>query len=260
MSEAALTDASYWDSYWERAPEPRRLSPRDSHFGRRGSFMRMVERHLGNLEGKRVLEMGGGGVNYRLVALHTWGGAHVTAVDYSEVGLRLLEAVFRANDGVVQILRGDFLDLRMPADPFDVVVHWGVLEHFTDPLPMLRACRAALRTSGRLLFTMPNMEAWAARAWARYSPGNWSKHCLHPDTTLRASCAAAGLQFESGFYFGVPAIQMATSETSGPLPAVLGWSQRLATLAANVLPIPGRSRRLSLERGVIARATEQRCA
>lgn len=251
MSDRELTDAEYWDAVW-REHAPGKLRAWHPYFGRRGRFLRMVRERVGDLGGARVLEVGAGGTNYRLLALHKWMGARVTAVDYSEVGLDVLRRLFDHNGGEVTCVLGDFLRID-PPPAHDVVVHWGVLEHFEDPVPMLRACRAALTPGGRLLFSMPNLEAWAARWWARFSPDNWSKHILHPEARLRAACEQAGFAWETSFYFGHPAVQMAAWEHRGPIPAVLGVGQRLASAASSVLPLPG-VRALSQERGVLARA------
>jgi SAM-dependent methyltransferase len=252
MTDMELTDAGYWDGVWLNAPPPASLSPLDPQFGRDGDFMRMIRAHLGDLAGQRVLEVGAGGTNYRLLALNRWSGARVTGVDYSEIGLRVLAELFRHNHAEVDLLLGDFLRLALPRPDFDLVVHWGVLEHFTDPVPMLRACCTALRPGGRLLFTTPNLEAWAAWGWARFSPENWSRHILHDERTLRRASAAAGLEFGHEFYFGGPAVQMARWERGGVGPRLLGKVQRAANGAMRVLDIAVASKRLCQHRGVLA--------
>jgi 2-polyprenyl-3-methyl-5-hydroxy-6-metoxy-1,4-benzoquinol methylase len=243
-----LTDPTYWDDVWT-ASAVERLSPLDPLFGRDGTFMRIVRRQVGDLAGQHVLELGAGGANHRLLALHLWAGARVTGVDYSPVGLEVLTELFRVNGAELEAVQGDFLKTAPPCTDFDLVVHWGVLEHFTDPVPLLRACRAALRPGGRVLFSTPNMEAWAASGWASFSPRNWSRHVLHDESALRRACAAAGLELEREFYFGGVAVQMAAWERRGLVPALLGVTQR----AVRRLGISVDSRRLSQHRGALAR-------
>jgi 2-polyprenyl-3-methyl-5-hydroxy-6-metoxy-1,4-benzoquinol methylase len=250
-----LTDPAYWDGVWAETASVGRLSPLDPQFGREGAFMRMVRRQVGDLSGQRVLEVGAGGANYRLLALNRWGGAQVTGVDHSEVGLALLTEVFRINGAETKIVRGDVLHTTLPRADFDLVVHWGVLEHFSDPVPILRACCAALRPGGRLLFSTPNMEAWAAWGWAHLSPRNWSRHVLHDEAALRRACATAGLEFEHGFYFGGVAVQMAASERGGRIPALLSFTQRAVRYASRRFGVVIDSRHLSQHRGVLARKT-----
>src|SRR5262245_43451581 len=152
-----LTDAAYWNGIWAKAASVEHLSPADRRFGRDGTFMHMIRRRVGDLAGQRVLEVGAGGVNYRLLALNRWAGARVTGVDYSDVGLELLTKLFRINGAEVDAVPGDFLHIVLSRADFDLVVHWGLLEHFNDPVPILRACCAALRAGGRVLFSVPNM-------------------------------------------------------------------------------------------------------
>lgn len=83
-----LTDPAYWDRVWAEAAPVEQLPPLDPQFNRDGAFMRMIRRHVGDLVGQRVLEVGAGGANYRLLALSRWAGAHTTGVDYSGVGSR----------------------------------------------------------------------------------------------------------------------------------------------------------------------------
>ena len=248
-----LTDSAYWNGVWAAAASVEHLSPLDPRFGRDGTFMHMIRRQVGDLAGHRVLEVGAGGANYRLLALNRWAGAQVTGVDYSGVGLELLTKLFRLNSAEVEVVPGDFLHIVLPRADFDLVVHWGLLEHFSDPVPILRACCAALRPGGRVLFSVPNMEAWAARGWARFSPRNWSKHILHDEVTLQRACAAAGLEFGRGFYFGGVAVQMATFERRGLVPALLGFTQRAVRYVSRRLGITMDSRRLSQHHGVLAR-------
>jgi SAM-dependent methyltransferase len=93
--------------------------------------------------GRRVLEVGAGGANYRLLALSRWAGAHVTGVDYSGVGLEVLTRIFRMNGADVEVVRGDFLHVVLPRTDFHLVVHGGFST--TSPTPF-RSCVPAPRS------------------------------------------------------------------------------------------------------------------
>jgi SAM-dependent methyltransferase len=56
----------------------------------------------------------------------------------------------------------------MPADYFDAVFAWMVLEHLHDPLATLREIRRVLKDSAWLVFSVPNFACWERRVFGRY--------------------------------------------------------------------------------------------
>jgi SAM-dependent methyltransferase len=183
-----------------------------------------------------------------------WLQANVTALDFSENGLHVVTELFRANDCTLRLIAAD-LTTWQPDEQFDVVVHWGVLEHFVDPRPLLEKSAAALKPGGTLLFSMPNMEALAARLWERWSPDNWQKHVMHSDDLVVRTLADLGLTGVRAFHFGVPFFKMGLWERRSPLQVPISALQMFGSATARVLPIFHRFgwRRLSMERGFIAR-------
>ena len=256
VPENRVTTEGYWNDIW--APISGRdgkLSEGDFYFGRRGLFSKLVEDQLGDIAGKSVLEFGGGGNNFRLLAMAKWLGSHVTALDFSEEGLKIVEELFSANGCDASFIKGDICEW-VPAEQYDLVVHWGVLEHFVDPMPILRKSAAALKPGGSLLFSMPNMEAAAAQLWKKWSPENWSKHIFHPTELLYTQLSEIGFCNISSFYFGVPFFKMAEWEVKSVAQYPVDLMQKLASASARIfLPLNhGMGHRLvSMERIFCAR-------
>jgi SAM-dependent methyltransferase len=219
--------------------------------------MRMLRRYVPHLGGKSVVELGGGS-SYRLLSLAKWGNARVVAVDFSTDGLDTVQAIFAANGQSVQPVLADVLAWDVAEQRFDLIVHWGLLEHFADPNPLIRKCADLLAPGGTLLFTMPNMEAFGAHLWRRFAPVNWSHHVFHSDDAVRAACITSGLVLERCFHFGYPMIHVTDWESGGTLHRLgSGLMSKLAMLAAApalFLPVYQWGwRRLSVERGFVAR-------
>lgn len=241
-----LTDQAFWDVFWTKRSQLKAIGRFHQVFGERGWFLRSIP----DLREKRVVEFGGAG-SYFLLALAKWRDARVTAVDYSDGGLRLTRSLFSLNGVPVDLVHADVFDWN-PAAPFDAVVHFGLLEHFVDPVPLLLKSRQVVRDDGIVVFTMPNMDAAGAHFWRTFAPGNWEKHAYHSDGAVRSACIQADLRLERVCHFGGPLIQIAPWEIAHPLlPAVT-----LAQKAINLLGSPFYHlghRKFSSIRGFIAR-------
>jgi SAM-dependent methyltransferase len=223
------------------------------NFGRRGVFLKMIRAKLGELAGRNILELGGGGPNYRLLALRKWAGANVTALDFSPVALEQVKQVFHLHREAVQVIHANLLDWQ-PNRTYDVVTHWGVIEHFSDPAPVLRVSQQCLTPPGSLLFSMPNMHAWASVFWRKWAPANWSTHVLHEVPAIDQACHATQLRLVELFYFGVPSLQVAHWEHQGWMPSLVGRLQQLAKVSGLIFPyyhVVG-GKRISMHRGVLA--------
>jgi len=137
------SEKHHWDAFWASTRELRDVYANDD------LIVEFLQPRV-RLEGLRILEVGAGTGrdSARLAAL----GAEVWTLDYAAESLRLM----RENIGdSVEIVCGDALALPIASDSFDLVFHQGLLEHFRDPLALLRENHRILKPGGRVLVDVP---------------------------------------------------------------------------------------------------------
>jgi SAM-dependent methyltransferase len=141
---------SHYAGYYEASPE---LSPLTT--ARLGEWARLL---LPYKKTGRILEVGCG-VGHFLAAA-TAEGFEAWGTEISTSGLsRLKERGFH-------VLSGALADLALPAEHFDSVVLFEVLEHVEDPGRYLAESRRVLRDGGLLLLTTPNFGSLSRRLLA----------------------------------------------------------------------------------------------
>ena len=245
-----LTESSFWDSEWKKINLGNYLL-KSSHFyfGKNGVFTNIILKYV-NLDGvTSVLEIGGGGANYRLLSLAKWFNLEVAAIDYSPVAIEVVKKLFAKNKQSANFINSDFSDFATQKK-YDLVVHWGVLEHFTDPIPLLKKSFDLIKPGGQLLFTMPNMVSFGAIFWKKWAPDSWSKHHYHTDEVIKDALKSIGFEAGEIFYFGLPLIT-SPWERKNIFTILLSLSQSFVSAVARVLPICSflTSRKISSERG-----------
>jgi SAM-dependent methyltransferase len=189
MPEGAAMARYYPDSYYGTPDEKRFAGPVEA--AQRllyGNRVRQVERHAGGRPG-RVLDVGCGR-GFLLDAFRRRGWA-VEGTELSEGSSRYAREVLG-----LRIHLGALQDLGLPAESFDAVAIWHVLEHVGDPGAVLAEARRLLRPGGVLLVGVPNFGSLEARATrAGWFHLDVPRHLIHfTPETLRGGLRAAGLE------------------------------------------------------------------
>ncbi len=114
--------------------------------------VRNVGRFMGEVAGKRVLDLGCGVGFFGGIAQQR--GARVTGLDFSAVALELC----RARQPGMDVLRGDATRLPFASAAFDVVLLNDIIEHLAEDLgrAMLAEVFRVLRPGGRLVVDTDN--------------------------------------------------------------------------------------------------------
>ena len=209
-----LTDAAFWDKQWTtRSLAARNVKwLRGGDFGSHGLFLRIMRRFApGVFNRKDVIELGGACSRF-LVDLAKFENARVCAVDYSPIGVEQTRKMFEEHGVVGEVLEADFFDLPNQNLRYDVVTHWGLLEHFSVPALIISISSSLLKPGGYLVFTMPNLDAAGAYFWKWFSPQNHAAHILHSDKVILEECERAGLQLVRLFHSGPPLLRMGPAE------------------------------------------------
>jgi len=139
----------------------------------------------------RLLDFGCGSGRY--LARMRQRGFDVHGHDASEATVRAL----RDRLGI-PATSGPFPPPELEGHGFDLVTAWQVLEHLPDPVATLDALRGVLAPGGKLVATVPNADAGAARWFGPAWYGlDLPRHLSHFDaTTLRDTLARAGFAVE----------------------------------------------------------------
>jgi SAM-dependent methyltransferase len=206
-SNVDLTSSAFWESQWQGLRDGD-VSARSARRRRkRYGLMRFLREQVAMLDAGSpdVLELGcaPGGI---LGELHRWfPEARLHGLDYAPQGLAATERFF-ARLGIPATLHCGDLRQFDPGRKYDVVYSCGLVEHFTDPVPVLRHHARLCRPGGRVVVTVPNysgpLQEWLM---GRLDPEMLRTHNLEVmnPTRLRDLLQEAGLTNVVAGQFGL---------------------------------------------------------
>lgn len=155
-----LAGREYWDAVWAHADFPADIDPGDRSVWayRDQEFHRFFQEQLGpDTAGRSVLELG--------CAQSAWlpyfarqFGFRLSGLDYSELGVAKAVERLKRHGIAADIRCADLF--KPPADwvgAFDLVVWFGVAEHFEDTTAAIRAAAAYVKPGGLLVTEIPNL-------------------------------------------------------------------------------------------------------
>jgi 2-polyprenyl-3-methyl-5-hydroxy-6-metoxy-1,4-benzoquinol methylase len=152
----------YWDEAWNEAVLPIIWDPRKPGLNNYvqkqfHEYFSHAFKFLEPIHGKKLLEIGCA----RSATLPYFAkefGFEVTGIDYSEVGCEMAQAILEEEGIKGTVLCEDFFT---PSDTlkeqFDVVVSFGVAEHFQDTAGCISAFSRFLKPGGIIITNIPNM-------------------------------------------------------------------------------------------------------
>jgi len=176
------TTHAHWEETWSkpprmRLPPPWNLSVRNAK--------RLLRKHV--QPGARFLEIGcapGKMLAWVASALR----AQVAGIDASEKGIEHARNLFAALRIPVDLRREDVRSHTRPLATFDVVYSWGLIEHFTDPAPLVRMHLELAKPGGKTVISIPNYSGWwgAPHRWLDPEVLDWHNCSIMSPTALEA--------------------------------------------------------------------------
>ena len=195
----------YWDDSWAASKLPEAINPADmsldNYVSRRfhGLFVNLFD----GLQTRslRLLEVG--------CAKSTWlpyfakeFGFEVCGLDYSPIGCEMATQITRLNKVDAKIFCADLF--APPLDmlgQFDVVVSFGVVEHFDDTSACLNSVSAFLKPGGIIITSIPNMTGLIGSIQKAVNKPVYNIHQLIDSIMLSDAHKLAGLEVLNCNYF-----------------------------------------------------------
>ena len=235
--ENELTSEAHWDSNWKDF-EPTIIKENDKILGQNGAFIKTLDKRWTIPPFSSVLELGGACSAY-LCSLTKFRQVRASVIDYSKVGLSNTTKLFQLNGCNVDLHYGDLFSYEFPHSEFDCVVHWGLIEHFKDPIEVFSLSAKLLKPSGAAIFTMPNMEAYGVGLWKKYDTSDYNTHIYHSDEFISQLAEASGFSVHSIYYWGPPLYFNAGYwfKDQSFLKFVINFFVRCCSLISKIVPI-----------------------
>ncbi len=144
-------NAATWDRYASAYQAAARLGTDVVHYGPDVPTEASL-RLLGDLKGRRVLDLGCGGGQAAIACARV--GATVIAVDASAEQLAIARRLAEHDNVKIELRQGDLADLAfVQSDSIDLVLSTSVLEYVEDIGRVFRQCHRVLKVGAPLVFS-----------------------------------------------------------------------------------------------------------
>lgn len=196
--ENNLTDRPFWKSFWE---------------SRKGLIFKLKPNYVfGDILGKLIAGKGiknaielGGFPGYYSIYLKKYKGLKTTLLDYF-IHPELINKLLAANDLLpddIDIVEADLFTYQ-PPEKFDLVLSFGLIEHFSDTQFIINEHLKFLKPGGTLFITLPNFKSVNGWVQKNFDKDNYDKHNINSMDLdlLRDSCKALGLKEIEAYYHG----------------------------------------------------------
>jgi SAM-dependent methyltransferase len=193
-----LTDHSFWKSFWE---------------SRIGLIFNIQRSYIfGDILAKIIHEKGaktaielGGFPGYYAIYLKRYEDMDTTLLDYFiHKGLvnELLEKNGLKEDDI-KIIEADLFTYQ-PPEQYDMVLSFGLIEHFSDTKYIIEKHLPFLKPGGTLFITLPNFKGVNGWVQRKFDLENYNKHYIESmDPALLAGyCGQLGLKEIESYYHG----------------------------------------------------------
>lgn len=159
MTQLDKAGTPYWDANWSQADFPKPFDHTDTSLDNYVNLElhKFFQRVLTEKKGFSVLEIGCANSIWPIY-FHKYFEAKVYGLDYSEVGCEKSRALLEHYNIPGKIYCADLF--KPPAEllqKFDLVVSFGVVEHFENTAECLKSCAALVKPGGYLLTLIPNI-------------------------------------------------------------------------------------------------------
>ena len=144
---ARVSTLEHWESYWKG-----HQADIDDTYSTGGRLVREALAD-GPVEGRWVMEIGAGSGRDLLDLARR--GARGIVLDYSPASLALVRAQAEAQGIPVLLVQADATCMPFRDGAIDVSFHQGLLEHFRDPMPLLRENARVTARGGRMIVDVP---------------------------------------------------------------------------------------------------------
>lgn len=162
----------------------------------------MIERL--DLKNKAVLEIGGGDSSWLIYFAEKYPESKFAALDYSHGGCERLRRRFAQK----KITNGKTYEADFLGDPksleaaFDIVLSFGVVEHFKELHDVLLQKKKYLKTGGVMLTLIPNLAGVYGGLAKKWNPKVYDAHNPHDWESFAEGHRKANLDIVEGGYLG----------------------------------------------------------
>lgn len=201
--EKEKTTDKYWDSLWKKREVPQAVDPSEgglsNHLARQ--YHAFFEPLLYGRCDQSILEIGCAGSPW-LPYFSRQFGLKVTGLDRSVLGCKQAKEVLSRSGVKGQIVNADlFSPPGEILEAFDIVISFGVVEHFVETEKCLYACSRFLRPGALMITVIPNLAGWMGRMQKHLDRKIYDIHVPLDREDLRVAHEMAGLDVSSCDYF-----------------------------------------------------------
>lgn len=149
-----LTDPIYWDSFWSNSKTLIDVDVQSDLHSK--TLHKLFKRYL--KRENKVLEVGCGSSKWLIYFSKNFDSS-VCGIDYSKRACRISKNSLGERKISGEIICGDICNSSLKKGAFDVVFSSGLIEHFSNPILILKEMSELVAPNGHLVTNIPNLES-----------------------------------------------------------------------------------------------------